>query len=463
MRQYDILYHSFTYKLFNFLFKFINATHVSTKNNFDFLNDKKGHTVQYPPIRCGAAPLECKQICAREHDCTHPVGHTCHWEDKCPNCPYLSSKMCMGNHELRHNIPCYMKDVSCGKPCDKQLPKCTHKCIRTCHKGDCIDSSINEEGVCTQPCQKERPHCTHPCGSPCHSDSPCPDTICQATLIVRCKCGLKSKQIKCLQRMNETSQVVFENLACEIKEMLSCRSIDVSSFKNTQILKKKHELPCDEECLIADRNKNLANALQIDTTLRPKPIYNDLLKNYAREEPAFVSDLEKRLEAIIRECKLMVKPAKKWFNLPIMKSFERKIIHELAPYYGLETYSQDPEPFRNVCVVGSKDKCFLPSVTLSQSCDFKMKQQSTMPRLANMKQLNQLTSSNPIQSNLKKLTNFNSYESNDISIPISSTFSLLAEDGQNDLEENEFKKEFKITANSSEKSEKIIDYFDLTD
>jgi transcriptional repressor NF-X1 len=155
----------------------------------------------------------------------------------------------MGNHELRHNVYCYMKDISCGKPCNKQLPGCNHKCIRTCHKNDCIDLTAaanennNDETVtaCMQPCQKERPHCTHICAAPCHSNTPCPDTVCQAMVTVKCKCGFKSKQIKCLQRMYDTGQVVFENLACEIKEMLSCRSIDVSTFKNTQMLKKKHE------------------------------------------------------------------------------------------------------------------------------------------------------------------------------------------------------------------------------
>ena len=330
------------------------------------------------------------------------------------------------------------------------------------------DEATTYLGVCTQPCQKERPHCTHICGSPCHGQQPCPDTVCQALITVKCKCGLKSKQIRCQQRMNETSQVVFENLACEIKEMLSCRSIDVTSFKNTQILKKKHELPCDDECLLAERNKNLASALQIDTSLRAKPIYSDLLKNYAREESVFIADLEKRLDAIVKECKLMSKPAKKWYNLPIMKSYERKIIHELAPYYGLETQSVDPEPHRNVCVIASKDKCFVPAITLSQSCELKMKQQSTMPRLANMKQLNQLTASNPIQSNLKKLqpVEYNSMQPLQFQqqpqdhFQMATAFSVLAED--EDSDSNEAKKEHRITS-STDKSDKIIDYFDLTD
>lgn len=224
-------------------------------------------------------------------------------------------------------------------------------------------------------------------------------------------------------------------------------------------------LPCDDECLLAERNKNLASAFQIDTTLRPKPIYSDLLKNYVRDEPAFVADLEKRLEAIVKECKLMTKPTKKYFNLPIMKSYERKIIHELAPYYGVDTHSVDPEPFRNVCVVASKDKCFVPLITLTQTCDFKVKQQSSMPRIANMKQLNQLTSANPIQSNLKKLNSFNVFESqNENLFQISSAYSVLADEDENELNENEFKKELKINPDSLniDKKETVIDYFDLT-
>ncbi len=105
-----------------------------------------GHTVQYPPIRCGTKPLECSQVCARQHNCEHPVTHNCHWEEKCPPCSFLTSKMCMGGHELRHNIPCHMKDVSCGRPCDKQLVDCLHKCLKTCHKGACLNQ--DDSGIC---------------------------------------------------------------------------------------------------------------------------------------------------------------------------------------------------------------------------------------------------------------------------------------------------------------------------
>jgi transcriptional repressor NF-X1 len=150
-----------------------------------------GHTVQYPPIRCGTLPLDCSQPCARHHSCDHPVAHNCHWDDnKCPPCSYLTSRMCMGEHELRHNIPCHMKDVSCGKPCMRQLKNCGHKCNKTCHKAECLD----EGETCEQPCNRERPHCSHKCNAPCHGNSdPCPDTVCQEMVVIKCKCGFKSK------------------------------------------------------------------------------------------------------------------------------------------------------------------------------------------------------------------------------------------------------------------------------
>ncbi len=37
-----------------------------------------------------------------------------------------------------------------------------------------------------------------------------------------------------------------------------------------------------------------------------------------------------------------------------MKSIERRFIHEICPYYNLETQSQDAEPNRNVRVYATK-------------------------------------------------------------------------------------------------------------
>lgn len=210
--------------------------------------------------------------------------------------------MCLGNHELRHNIPCYMENISCGKPCDKKLSDCSHKCTRTCHKGECLQSEH-----CTQLCEKERPSCLHACKELCH-DGPCPESVCQEVVVARCKCGFKSKPVKCLQRNSEMNL----NLAYELKEMLSVKTIDISSLKNAQNVKKKSfELVCDEECLLAERNRNMAVALQLDPYAKPKAIYSDFLKSYAREDPNFVFDLEKRFDLIVSRLYLFSKIFKK--------------------------------------------------------------------------------------------------------------------------------------------------------
>ena len=63
---------------------------------------------------------------------------------------------------------------------------------------------------------------------------------------------------------------------------------------------------CDEECLVAERNRNLALALQIDlNNPTPKPpmktIYSEFLKNFARDEPQFAIYIEKELVQLIKD------------------------------------------------------------------------------------------------------------------------------------------------------------------
>ena len=58
--------------------------------------------------------------------------------------------------------------------------------------------------------------------------------------------------------------------------------------------------------MIAERNRNLANALQIDPN-NPAPkqqlktIYSEFLKNFARDEQNFAIYIEKELAIIIKE------------------------------------------------------------------------------------------------------------------------------------------------------------------
>jgi len=144
------------------------------------------------------------------------------------------------------------------------------------------------------------------------------DTVCQTQIVVKCKCGFKSKQVKCLQKFNDASSIVFENLATEIKEMLSCKTVDINTFRRTEVLKKKHELVCDEDCLVAERNRSFAQALQIDpnnpAAKQPlKTLYAEFLRNFARDEPQFAIYIEKELAQLIKDLSTS-KQTKKMFK-----------------------------------------------------------------------------------------------------------------------------------------------------
>lgn len=82
------------------MYKLTKASFVSSfPSGFDELTCHCGASVIYPPVPCGTRPPECTQTCARIHECDHPVYHSCHSEEKCPPCTFLTQKWCMGKHE----------------------------------------------------------------------------------------------------------------------------------------------------------------------------------------------------------------------------------------------------------------------------------------------------------------------------------------------------------------------------
>jgi hypothetical protein len=161
-------------------------------------------------------------------------------------------------------------------------------------------------------------------------------------------------------------------------------------------------------------------------------------------------NLEAKIENLVKESKIGTKSVQ-ILNLPIMKHAERRVVHELAAYYGVETQSFDQEPHRNVCLYASRDKSFLPSQSLTQTIDLRTKQ-PTMSRL-NIKLFNQSTIA-PIKSNLKVLGNS--------SIPVSSAFSMLSDEA-NLVDTNSSQSINSKDSNATKSETKVIDYFDMTD
>ncbi|KAG1656339.1 Transcriptional repressor NF-X1 [Nymphon striatum] len=321
---------------------------------FDELHCECGAAVIYPPIPCGTKRPKCDTICSRQHPCEHPVHHSCHDDAECPPCTFLVSKWCYGKHELRKNIPCYLEYISCGKSCGNHLPCEMHTCQKTCHAGDCHD-----EKKCEQLCNKPRSGCGHPCGQLCHKNSDCPSSVCKYKMKVTCECGRKVERISCYEYNNPTLST----------SKLAAKAHDVRSGQvvNLKDMSKYKRLDCDTECAATIRNRQLALALQIvnpdiSTKLGPPP-YSDWLKNQTKANFSYVNDIVNKLNSLVTLSKES-KHKSRSHVFPPTKRDNRRIIHELAEYYGCESQSIDEAINRNVIVTAVKNNCWIPSTSI---------------------------------------------------------------------------------------------------
>ncbi|KAG2458454.1 transcriptional repressor NF-X1 [Polypterus senegalus] len=336
------------------------------QTSFDELTCYCGETVIYPPVACGTRPPECKNPCTRKHDCDHPVFHNCHSEEKCPPCTYLTQKWCMGNHEQRSNIPCHLSDISCGLTCNKKLPCGMHACKRICHKGECMS-----EESCRQPCCIIRQECGHPCASPCHPQTPCPKTTCSAKVELQCDCGRRRETMICSEASHTYQKIAAIAMASRLSDMQLGDSVEISQLI-TKKEKKQSRLQCDEECSLLERNRRLAEALNIDQNSNPfssrtsTSKYSDTLKEDARKDTKFVSEIEEEMKNLIEQANKGKQP-KRSHCFPPMNREHRKLIHDLAEAYGIESVSYDSEPKRNVVITAIRGKSSCPNCSLTET------------------------------------------------------------------------------------------------
>ncbi|KAM4533753.1 transcriptional repressor NF-X1 [Odontesthes bonariensis] len=353
------------------------------QSSFDELTCHCGLTVLYPPIPCGTKPPECKNLCTRRHDCDHPVFHNCHSEDKCPPCTYLTQKWCMGKHEQRSNIPCHLQDISCGLTCNKSLACEMHRCRRLCHRGECL------AGVgCQQPCSLPRPDCGHPCSAPCHQGGSCPRTTCSAKVALQCGCGRRKETVVCTEATSSYQRYAAITMASKLSDMQLGDSMDIGPLLTKKELKQTR-LECDQECATLERNRRLAEALQIDSSsdpfnVRSTSVYSDSLKEDARKDLKFVTEVEEEFRSLV-ELANKGKQPKRSHCFPPMNREHRKIIHELAEVYGVESVSYDSEPKRNVVITAHKGKSACPNSTLTSVMERELVARAPPP-IAHIKQ-----------------------------------------------------------------------------
>ncbi|KAG0338902.1 FKBP12-associated protein [Podila horticola] len=302
--------------------------------SFEDLSCSCGKTVMLSPIPCGTTIPKCRYTCTRTRECGHAslTSHPCHPDSEpCPPCIMLVPKQCMCRRSMMPNVPCYKSNPSCGRICGKRLD-CDHKCIKSCHSGECL---IPGTESCTQSCPKLRKSCGHRCGVTCHGQEPCAeDRPCPVIVPSSCKCGTLTKETACLA----TKENPYDG--------------------------KPKIIKCNDYCLIAERNKRVAIALDIDESAKsgPRtPEYADHILDFVLANMDFTLKLEKQLADWVTD------ESKPILYLQPMKGPRRKFTHELVAHYNVMSESVDVEPYRSV-TIRRKLNTSVPGLLASQAC-----------------------------------------------------------------------------------------------
>ncbi|GBM55474.1 Protein shuttle craft [Araneus ventricosus] len=239
-----------------------------------------------------------------------------------------------------------LKDLVCGK----------HKCNLTCHAGPCLKDGAK----CTSVMCIQSQHVDTLVETLCH-DGPCPDTL----VTLACPCGHRSETTTCYDSTKSYRLMSVSVLATKMQEIKEGQSVNLNDVLGRK--SKNNKLQCNEECAVLERNKRLAVALQIQNPeLSPTPgppSYSDFLKAEAKKNPVFVADVYNKITELVQLAKESKQKCRS-HSFPPMNRDHRRVVHELAEFFGCETQSYDEEPKKSVVVTAYKNKCWLPFVSI---------------------------------------------------------------------------------------------------
>ena len=192
-----------------------------------------GKTIIHPPYICGTKP-ECSYPCSKKRKCGHPCILNCH-EGDCPPCEYLTFRKCRCGKNIIQNVKCGdNNEVLCNAICDCILNCGVHFCKIICHDHT---EEYDKKYICKLICGRSLIKCEHNCKNKCHGESDCDEYACDENVLVKCKCGTLSKNYKCgkLKKLNEDLNKENKGNFC---------------------------LDCNDECVKAERLKNINEAFQ---------------------------------------------------------------------------------------------------------------------------------------------------------------------------------------------------------
>lgn len=166
----------------------------------------------------------------------------------------------------------------------------------------------------------------------CHAPFSCKEEKpCQSETFITCECQRRKQKVKCLSTHLDPRGP------------------------------QREPLKCDDECLRQKRNRQLAEALNVEPDHADDHIpYQDATLRLFRDHTTFAQQQERefRVFAETRDARnLRFRP---------MKAHQRQFLHLLAEDYGLDSESQDPEPHRHVSIFKGPRFVSAPRKTLMQ-------------------------------------------------------------------------------------------------
>ncbi|KAK1796942.1 hypothetical protein P4O66_008255, partial [Electrophorus voltai] len=391
------------------------------QTSFDELPCYCGATVMYPPVPCGTKPPECKNPCTRPHDCDHPVADhvyvsstgRCFFFLQCSTpatarrdvlpvhtSPRSGAWASMSNGATSPATCRTSPVVWCVISCCPVAPTTVRGCatVGSARFQESVGSLVFTPGLSVgtpaTPCATLEPlACTPPA---------LPRWQYSATVAARRRPCSAQRQPALTRGLRYAAISVASKLA----DLHLGECVDIGQLTKKE--QTRARLECDQECATLERNRRLAEALQIDLSAEPfnsraSCKYSDSLKEDARREFKFVSEVEEEIRKLVElantvtnpspseRCSLTCIPSvplllmsvrprslslarvrilqgkqsRRSHCFPPMKREQRRIIHELAEAYGVESASYDSEPKRNVVLTAVRGKSACPNATLT--------------------------------------------------------------------------------------------------
>jgi transcriptional repressor NF-X1 len=155
----------------------------------------------------------------------------------------------------------------------------------------------------------------------------------------------------------------------------------------------RRTLTCDDECLRLQRNRKLAEALNISSDHMDDHI------PYSTATLDMFKDMAKWCQTQEREFRVFAADeSEKRLRFKPMPSQYRAFLHCLAEDFGLDSESMDPEPHRHVVIFKTPRFVSAPMKTLAQCMKIKPKEDSSLPstsRIQSIEPFNALILNSP--------------------------------------------------------------------